>query len=92
MSFVRLQGVFLKDYTPESETKRLRGMLEALGLCGEEVEEALVERRVLYLEKIYEADGECQVALPQEEQEQEHVPEAPTYTIYPSTCCTCGPR
>ena len=64
MSLGRLQGVFLKDYTPESETKRLRGMLEALGLCGEEVEEALVERRVLYLEKIYEADGERQVALP----------------------------
>ena len=67
-------------------------MLEALDLFGEEVEEALVERRVLYLEKIYEADGERQVALPHKEQEQEDMPEAPTYTSYPSTCCICGPR
>ena len=92
MSLVRLQEVFLKDYTPGSEAavrfaKKLRRVSEALGLFGEEVDEALVERwviRALYLEKIYGTDEERQLALlkeffqelvldePPQEQEQEH--------------------
>ena len=71
MSLVRLQEVFLKDYAPGSETavrfaKRLRRVSEALGLLGEEVDEASMERRViraLYWEKIYEADEERQLGL-----------------------------
>ena len=69
MSLVRLQEVFLKDYAPGSETavrKRLRRVSEALGLFGEEVDEASMERRViraLYWEKIYEAEEERQLAL-----------------------------
>ena len=71
MSLVRLQEVFLKDYAPGSETavrfaKRLRRVSEALGLFGEEVDKASMERRVirtLYWEKIYEAEEERQLAL-----------------------------
>ena len=52
MSLVRLQEGFLKEYTPGSETaarfaKRLRRVSEAPALFGEEVDEALVDRRAI---------------------------------------------
>ena len=83
MSLVRLQDVFLKDYAPGSETavrfaKKLRRVSEASSFFGEEVDEASMERRVirvLYWEKIYEADEERQLLVldePPQEQEQEH--------------------
>ena len=83
MSLVRLQDVFLKDYAPGSETavrfaKKWRRVSEASSLFGEEVDEASMERRVirvLYWEKIYEADEERQLLVldePPQEQEQAH--------------------